>query len=310
LSDGNRRGSLLDKCKQEDSLNEFLDSKFDKENGEQNRAWSKIMQEGDDDDSDLLWFHRSHPIGQALQQDVKAYVPIPFRVQDGDEHDPDRSKKQVKISNLAPSVQSEHLKHLFNRCCNGRYEKVYVPSECGKCCTRFNCSGRWKDCEDPVPRGFAYITFHNHQHANNAIDMFDGHGLDNLIMSVTWARAVDAPATAPVNPVVKHECTKVTKAIMVNNVKVPSDFQFEGKIKALNGGPRGKLSMGVIELSPDQLQFLYRHPLWQDGFKSDVFWHRNDCINRETRCKGEMVTFTVIVGSSGDGMQAQHVVKK
>merc|ERR1712072_652366 len=92
----------------------------------------------------------------------------------------------------------------------------------------------------------------------------------------------------------------------IQAVEVTSDFQFEGKIKGLNGCPRGKLSMGVIELSPGQMQLLCRHPLWQDDFKSDVFWHRNDCSNRETRHKGDVVMFTVIVGSGGNGMQAQN----
>jgi hypothetical protein len=325
LEQGNDK--VLEQCKRDDSFSKFIDDEFDKENAEHNKEWSEITKE--DDDDDLLWFHRSHPIGLKLQQDPNAYVPMPFRVLDGDENNPDRSNKQVKISNLASWVQSEQLKDLFLPCCNGRFDKVHVPSECGTCCTRYNCSGKWKECKDPVSRGFAYITFYEHKHAQAAIDKFNGKGMDNLVMSVTWAnqkKNANTLGSAPAEPTVRHDYTPVTgraqqactKVVQIATgacrrpestlVEVNSDFQFEGEIKGLDGCPRGKLSMGVIQLSPQQLQLLQRHPLWQDGFKSDVFWHRNDCTNRETRRQGDRVTFTVTVGVRGDGMQAQHVL--
>jgi hypothetical protein len=335
----NNQVSLLEKYKQEDSFNEFMDAKFDKENEEHNRAWSNMMKEDDEDDQ--LWFSRSHPIGMALQQDLKAYVPIPFRVQDGDENGPDRSNKQVKISNLPTCVESEQLMRMLQctcanihprqkcpkECCHGRFEKVFVPTQCGPSCTKgYNCSGnKWRGCEDPVPRGFAYITFYNHQHAEDAIAKFDGHREDNVVISVTWAKSANTPGSVFVKPAAKYECAKAItcaqqvcmkstastdKIVASRRPTVTSAFQFEGTIKGLNGCPRGKLSMGVIELSESQQQLLRCHPLWQDGFKSDVFWHRNDCSNRETRRQGDQVTFTVIVGCKGDGMQAQHVVVK
>lgn len=204
--------------------------------------------------------------------------------------------------------------------------KFLFPLSVPSCTKGYNCSGnKWRGCEDPLPRGFAYITFYNHQHAEDAIAKFDGHREDNVVISVTWAKSANTPGSVFVKPAAKYECAKAitcaqqvcTKStastdniVACRRPTVTSAFQFEGTIKGLNGCPRGKLSMGVIELSESQQQLLRCHPLWQDGFKSDVFWHRNDCSNRETRRQGDQVTFTVIVGCNGDGMQAQHVVVK
>jgi RNA recognition motif-containing protein len=251
---------------------------------------------------------------------------MPFRLQDVVGQSLDRSNKQVKVLNIPEDFQSAQVKALFGKCCHGRFEKVYVPSDCGPRCTRNRCSGRWIDCEDPVSRGFAYITFMEHKHAQSAIDM-NGRGVDSLILSVTWAKNVNTIESA----IEKSQkwaqaceekdaefarkkaivCSSQSQIVVSQSTECPLDFQFEGKIKARPDAHRGnKLTRGFIEVNPKQLPVLKSHPLWQDGFKTDVFWHRKQCSNHETRFPGDVVTFTVTVGSTSEGMQAQHVQLK
>lgn len=155
----------------------------------------------------------------------------------------------------------------------------------------------------------------------------NGHRVDSLVISVTWAKNINTIESA----IEKSQkwaqackdkdaefarkkaivCSSQSQIVVSQSIECPLDFQFEGKIKARPDAHRGnKLTRGFIEVNPKQLPVLRSHPLWQDGFKTDVFWHRNDCSNRETRFPGDAVTFTVIVGSTRDGMQAQHVQLK
>lgn len=297
-----------------------MDAEFDNEHEEHIRAWNELMK---DDEEEVPWFQRPR-----MTQHPDGYVPMPFRVQHADDNLSDRSNKQVKITNLSAEVHSGRLKKLFEECCNGRFERVHVVGECGPECTRHRCSGKWMECEDFVCKGFAYITFFEHQHAKNAIDMFNRLRLDNLVIEVTWAKnkntlesalaVVDAhrscsqPTTrtqqAHSNSVVRTSQVVASSRPMGLQASVPVDFRFQGRIQARSDGRRGKLTYGHIELSPNQLQLLHQHPLWQDNFdKSDVFWHRNDCDDRATLSPGCVVTFTATVGSSGMGMQAQHI---
>lgn len=315
---------FFEKSQKDCSLDKFIDTKFDKENEEYNTAWNEIMKE---DDDELPWFQRPNPVALRLHQHPRSYVPMPFRVQDIDGQCPDRSNKQVKVTNIPAHFQSAQLKGLFGECCHGRFEKVYVPSECGPCCTRVRCSGRWIDCEDPVSRGFAYITFMEHKHAQSAINM-NGQKVDSLIIGVTWAKNINTLESAveksqkwtqacmDKDAEFAHRKATASQSQMIVSqrpvcIECPLDFQFEGKIKGRSDGHRGnKLTRGFIEVNPKQLSVLRSHPLWQDGFKTDVFWHRNDCNNRETRFPGDVVTFTVTVGSTREGMQAQHIQLK
>lgn len=172
-------------------------------------------------------------------------------------------------------------------------------------------------------RGFAYITFYEHEHAQKAIDTFNGHGLDNLIMQVSWAKNANTLETAIEKSAAWADACKEKDAMAKRaskaqvapqksevdvHPKVSETFRFEGKIKGRDDGNRGnKMTRGFIQVSPLILQ---RHPHWQDSFKPDVFWHRNDCSNRDTRFPGDVVTFTLIVAPSGDCMQAQDIQLK
>jgi RNA recognition motif-containing protein len=184
-----------------------------------------------------------------------------------------------------------------------------------------------------VSRGFAFITFWEHEHAKKAIDTFNGTTFEHAKISVMWASDANSLESAQeksaeyakacmekdvqwaqANKLAKlHKlagCAETSHEVANMSHEVSLDFRFEGRIKARSdGGRAGKQTRGFIVVSPNQLQILQRHPLWKPGFKSDVFWHRKDC-NDETRYPGDTVTFTVIVGSQGDGMQAQHVQLK
>jgi hypothetical protein len=341
LAHDTEKVSLFEKHQSQHSFDKFVDAEFDNEHEEHIRAWNELMK---DDEDEVPWFQRPR-----MTQHPDGYVPMPFRVQHADDDLSDRSNKQVKISNLSAEVHSDRLKKLFEKCCNGRFERVHVVGECGPECTLHRCSGKWMECEDFVCKGFAYITFFEHKHAKNAIDMFNRLSLDNLIIEVTWAKnkntlesaleksaawaracgsvaASQTGADAVIDahrscsqPTIRTQQAHSNSVVRTSQVvassrpiglqaSVPVDFRFQGRIQARSDGRRGKLTRGHIELSPNQLQLLHQHPSWQDNFdKSDVFWHRNECDDRATLSPGCVVTFTVSVGSSGVGMQAQHI---
>ena len=45
-----------------------------------------------------------------------------------------------------------------------------------------------KDMNTFLSKGFAFITYYNRGDAQKAIDKLNGHGYDNLIMQVMWAK--------------------------------------------------------------------------------------------------------------------------
>merc|ERR1712224_690160 len=131
--------------------------------------------------------------------------------------------------------------------------------------------------------------------------MFNGRRYENLIMKVTWAdptatfeSALErsaAWAQARVDKAAERQLANVgarmSQTVPSERCKnpvaeIPLDFPFEGKIQARSDGRRGKLTRGYIELTKKQSQVLQQHPQWRQGFKLDVFWHRNDCEHRAT----------------------------
>ncbi|ODQ65238.1 translation initiation factor 3, RNA-binding subunit [Nadsonia fulvescens var. elongata DSM 6958] len=82
---------------------------------------------------------------------------------------PDESPA-LRISNLSEEANEQDLRELFGGF--GPLERVHVV----------------KDRETGRPRGFAFVTFMSRMSAERAKKVMDGHGFDNLIMSVDFAK--------------------------------------------------------------------------------------------------------------------------
>jgi RNA recognition motif-containing protein len=175
-------------------------------------------------------------------------------------------------------------------------------------------------CDNPVPAGYAYITFYEHEHAKNAINTFHRKKFDNLIMEVTWAKNVNTPENAiakaeqffhdqQARSLEQPKPKRVDGSNPVDkDQQVSLEYRFEGKVKRL-GGKTGKLNFGHIEVS---LQALRRYPLWKDGFATDVFWHHKDCSDGKLLA-GDTVTFILTVAHTaerGNHFKAANIQKK
>lgn len=76
----------------------------------------------------------------------------------------------LRVTNLSEDVREGDLQDLFAQC--GRLQRVYLA----------------KDMTTFVSKGFAFITYYNREDAQRAIDKLNGHGYDNLILQVNWAK--------------------------------------------------------------------------------------------------------------------------
>merc|ERR1712039_1154632 len=76
----------------------------------------------------------------------------------------------VRVTNLSEDVKQGDLEDLFAS--QGRLSRVYLA----------------KDAETGVSRGFAFVTYYSKEDAARAIERLNGHGYDNLIMQVQWAK--------------------------------------------------------------------------------------------------------------------------
>jgi len=76
----------------------------------------------------------------------------------------------LRVFNLSDDVKEGDLQDLFGQC--GRLQRVFLA----------------KDMTTFQSKGFAFITFYNREDAQRAIDRLNGHGYDNLIMKVEWAK--------------------------------------------------------------------------------------------------------------------------
>jgi len=79
----------------------------------------------------------------------------------------------LRVFNLSEDVKEGDLQDLFGQC--GRLQRVYLA----------------KDMTTFLSKGFAFITFYNKEDAQKAVDRLNGHGYDNLIMKVEWAKPRD-----------------------------------------------------------------------------------------------------------------------
>jgi len=76
----------------------------------------------------------------------------------------------LRVFNLSDDVKEGDLQDLFGQC--GRLQRVFLA----------------KDMTTFQSKGFAFITYYNKEDAQRAIDKLNGHGYDNLIMKVEWAK--------------------------------------------------------------------------------------------------------------------------
>lgn len=85
----------------------------------------------------------------------------------------DMSQQQeasLRITNLSEDVREGDLQDLFGQF--GRLQRVYLA----------------KDMTTYQSRGFAFVTYYNREDAQKAITKLNGHGYDNLILQVQFAK--------------------------------------------------------------------------------------------------------------------------
>lgn len=81
-----------------------------------------------------------------------------------------QQEASLRITNLSEDCKEGDLQDLFGKI--GRLQRVYLA----------------KDQTTGESRGFAFITYGNKQDAQKAIDQLNGHGYDNLILQVQFAK--------------------------------------------------------------------------------------------------------------------------
>jgi len=76
----------------------------------------------------------------------------------------------LRITNLSDDVKEGDLQDLFGQF--GRLQRVYLS----------------KDQLTGLSKGFAFVTYYTREDAQKAINKLNGHGYDNLILQVMWAK--------------------------------------------------------------------------------------------------------------------------
>jgi len=105
---------------------------------------------------------------------TRTYVPPSLRNQTGKGGGKDSQSQQqeasLRVTNLSEDVKEGDLQDLFAQC--GRLARVFLA----------------KDMNTYQSKGFAFITYYNKEDAQRAIDRLNGHGYDNLILHVQFAK--------------------------------------------------------------------------------------------------------------------------
>jgi translation initiation factor 3 subunit G len=104
----------------------------------------------------------------------RKYVPPTIRAQEGKgggKGDFDQQQEaSLRVTNLSEDVKEGDLQELFRPF--GRTQRVYLA----------------KDPVTFLSKGFAFITYYDRADAGKAMKALNGHGYDNLIMQVQWAK--------------------------------------------------------------------------------------------------------------------------
>jgi translation initiation factor 3 subunit G len=101
------------------------------------------------------------------------YVPPSLRTTGKGGGKGDVSQQQeasLRITNLSEDAKEGDLQELFGQF--GRTQRVYLA----------------KDPSTHLSKGFAFVTYYTRADAQKAIDKLNGHGYDNLILQVAWAK--------------------------------------------------------------------------------------------------------------------------
>jgi len=81
-----------------------------------------------------------------------------------------QQEASLRITNLSEDVREGDLQDLFGQF--GRLQRVYLA----------------KDMATQQSRGFAFVTYYNREDAQRAVKNLNGHGYDNLILQVQFAK--------------------------------------------------------------------------------------------------------------------------
>ena len=76
----------------------------------------------------------------------------------------------IRVTNLSESTRESDLEDLFRPF--GRLSRTYLA----------------KDKMTGLSKGFAFISFHDQKHAEEAIRRMNGFGYDHLILKVEWSK--------------------------------------------------------------------------------------------------------------------------
>lgn len=82
----------------------------------------------------------------------------------------EREDYSIRVTNISEDTTDDDLRELFRRF--GHTTRIYLA----------------KDFQTGQSRGFAFVSYVSESDAQKAIDALNGHGYDNLILHVDWAR--------------------------------------------------------------------------------------------------------------------------
>jgi translation initiation factor 3 subunit G len=123
------------------------------------------------------------PIGQDAEDDSSkdgpstnskgAYIPLHLRKNASSKYGISQERDMgstIRVTNLSEDTSEHDLANLFRRF--GRTQRIFLA----------------KDRQTGLSRGFAFVTFVSRRDAEKAIAALHGHGFDNLILHVEWAK--------------------------------------------------------------------------------------------------------------------------
>lgn len=113
---------------------------------------------------------------QKMTEDAEkkgAYVPPGMRNKTRTDVDQSRDEITLRVTNLSEDVRDGDLQVLFAPF--GRLQRVFLA--------------RYRDGEkNGQSKGFAFVTYSERKEAEAAMKALHGHGYDNLILQVSWAK--------------------------------------------------------------------------------------------------------------------------
>lgn len=115
----------------------------------------------------------TEPANAPLPTTEGRYVPPSMRNTSRMEADKNKDETTLRVTNLSEDVRDGDLQNLFTQF--GRLSRVFLA--------------KYRDGDKiGQSKGFAFVTFHDRKDAEKAKDKLHGHGYDNLILQVNWAK--------------------------------------------------------------------------------------------------------------------------